>query len=806
MTFANLTEVEDSHIRNLLHGILQTGSSDAPAPDGFRRKPFEIAAKSSSTSLLNLPYDVLAIILQYLPPYELPRMRRLSKDFYHFLTADHVLSPLLRHHFPFHVRSSLRGPKDAKSHAPATTAEGESTIAEPRAASKGQIIKGAAKAFDLALRRFFNRTKGKPTSITVINGVRLDACYETETSYDHMFLVFHHVSGCVFIYDSGNRFPEHTYVTLDIRSLGVPWHGIRVHRKNVRQSVVLDKRILIVSGTKEFDNDPDRRIPQAVYTLHNYPKVELIGIWRGVQYHESLNSLCANDEWIGCRVSRHFVKLIKIDSLRSDRRQMGDGTLETGPSPNPLEITFQHPSKGFIKDVHLTKHHVFVYATVYEDNDIHGHSQVDVFRIDSVLDSNRDRPIYEIAHVRSVLLHSWQGMFMEYVGFHNPNDIPEAMRCQRWDKIYPHMLGGRYDGLPEEDENSVIITLCKTFRTNGNVPIGAVRIWAEPDTPRTGPPVLETIAPSNIIPFCVELEQSIQEDDADHMLLLPPSKDMISRAEAEGLGREYFEHSPYDPDIPICPDDVEMNSGCAPDPAPGDDASYIFHFQNGTLIPEAKRAVPSLPTPSVREAWYLEQDQTQRSSIITEEGMFHIFYDEPSSQVQSINTVQQQSHPQNLPYPTRLFPSHVQHIPLEDIFDEKIPLYDLGTDLVEEDSEDDYRDEEVDDGDGDDEDEDVEDAEDEEEDDDDQDEDEEMEDSSENEDQEEDEENRPAENAPQEPEVSEHQRLIRNRIKLQNLMANIRGGWSCYVWSAETWNGFLITAPDEAKMVILRYD
>ncbi|EPS44760.1 hypothetical protein H072_1290 [Dactylellina haptotyla CBS 200.50] len=773
------------HISSLLASLARRGGrADAPSPDTAPNKGVELAMRSS-ISLLDLPFDVLAIILEQVPPYEIPRLRRVSKAFNQFLTSGHVLSPLLRYHFPYHVRDSIHVTAPAvHEDAPADSADSDAAESAAAAAAAAaaefdnQIIAGAPLAFDSALKRFFNRAKGKPTSITVITGVRVDACYETETSYDHMFLVFHHISGRVFIYDSGNRFPNHSFVTLDVRSLGVPWYGYRIPRRNVRQSVVLDKRILIVSGTREFDNDPERRIPQAVYSLHNYPTVELIGIWRGVPYHEHLNSLCANDEWIGCRVNRHYIKLIKVSSLRhkatdddtddtddttssnssshssngSSSESSSTGKHPQGPSPHPYEITFPHPTKGYIKDVHLAKEHVFVYSVILDDEGENGHGQIDVFSINLIPSEHRDKQLYEIAHVRSVLLHSWQGMFMEYVGYPNPEEVPEAMRCQRWDKIYPFMRGNKYDGMPEEDNESVMMTLGKTFRANGNVPIGCARIYAKPEMQTMGPPVLETVPPGNIIPFCIALESSIQEEDANYTLLLPRAReDMRSRAElmegTDGMGM--FEPNPWDPDVPASPDDVEMTTGDSQDSQPGDDAAYILHFGNGTITPsEARKVEPTLPRPSIREAWYLDQDQTQRSSVITEEGLFHIFYDEPGAEEGALNLMSQAiaaggtDGNQILKEPVRLFPSHMQHVPLEDIFDPNIQLLEISLDN--------------------------------------------------------------AAAAESRGEVIENYDVKKQR--LDKLMRSIRGGWSCYVWSAETWNGFLITTVTDATMVILRYD
>ncbi|KAK6543077.1 hypothetical protein TWF694_007000 [Orbilia ellipsospora] len=763
------------HIDNLLASLAYRGGragADVPSPDTAPNKGLELATRSS-ISLLDLPFDVLAIILEQVPPYEIPRLRRVSKAFNQFLISDHVLSPLLRYHFPYHVRDSLHGLNNQRNVSIPTGADGtETEITEVESSefvgNDNQIIAGAPKAFDSALKRFFNRAKGKPTSLTVITGVRVDACYETETSYDHMFLVFHHISGKVFIYDSGNRFPNHAFVTLDVRSLGLPWYGYRIPRRNVRQSVVLDKRILIVSGTREFDNDPERRIPQAVYSLHNYPTVELIGIWRGVPYHEHLNSLCANDEWIGCRVNRHFIKLIKVSSLKNktggdseeeddDGSSSGESSggsssgskVVPGPSPHPYELTFPHPNKGYIKDVHLAKDHVFVYSVVIDEDD-NGHGQVDVFSINLIPNEHRDKQLYEIGHVRSVMLHSWQGMFMEYIGYPNPEDVPEAMRCQRWDKIYPFMRGNRHDGMPEEDGESVMMTLGKTFRANGNVPIGCVRIFAEPEVQTLGPPVLETVAPGNIIPFCVALESTIQEEDANYTLLLPQAReDTRSRAQMmeRGEGAGSFEPSTWEPDVPESPDDIEMTVGDNQDSQPRDDASYILHFGNGAVTPpEAKKVEPTLPTPSIREAWYLDQDQTQRSSVITEEGLFHIFYDEPSVEDAAIDLAAPQAASgdgtQILKDPVRLFPSHMQHIPLEDIFDPNIQLLEISLDN--------------------------------------------------------------AAAAECRGEIIES--FDEKKQRLDRLMRSIRGGWSCYVWSAETWNGFLITTSTDATMVVLRYD
>ncbi|KAK6345213.1 hypothetical protein TWF718_007140 [Orbilia javanica] len=746
----------DEYVTWLLSSL--KGNAAAPPPDiAAQLRGIEQTSRSSSRALLDLPYDVLSIVLEHVPPYEIPRLRRVSRAFNNFLTKDHVLSPLLRYHFPYHVRDSLHG---------GTLQQNGSTV--EGAASKGStvehsnVILGAPQAFDSALKRFFNRAKGKPTSITVISGVRLDACYETETSYDHMFLVFHHVTGRVFIYDSGNRFPQRPYVTLDVRGLGLPWYGYRVPRRNVRQSVVLDKRILIVSGTREFENDPERRIPQAVYSLHNYPHVEFIGIWRGVSYHEHLNSLCANDEWIGCRVNRHFIKLIKISSLRQRTVETGGSNpnpVATGhpprhaPTPHPYEITFPHPSKGYIKDVHLAKDHVFVYSVVLDDEE-NGHGQIDVFSIGLVPNEHRDKQFYEIAHIRSVVLHSWQGMFMEYIGYSSPDDVPEAMRCQRWDKIYPFMKGNRHHGLPEEDGESVMMTLGKTFRANGNIPIGCARIFAKSEkVNRPGePPIIETLAPGNIIPFCVSLEQSIQEDDAVHTLLLPPGRGEVkSRAQAmnETEGPARFLQQPWDPDIPLSPDSLCFNNASSQDPPPGDDATYLIRFGNPNFVPgNEKKAEPTLPTPSIREAWYLDQDQTQRTSVITEDGLFHIFYDEPANCEDGTATAQRPisssgaGGTQTLKDPVHLFPSHMQHIPLEEIFDPNIPFLEV---------------------------------------------------SFEN---------------PGIGDTAGRQEEDANmkRAKLEKLMKSVRGGWSCYVWSAETWNGFLITTPEDAKMVVLRYD
>ncbi|KAF3202851.1 hypothetical protein TWF679_010637 [Orbilia oligospora] len=731
------------------------GNAGAPPPDiAAQLKGIEQTSRSPSTSLLDLPYDILSIILEHVPPYEIPRLRRVSRAFNSFLTKDHVLSPLLRFHFPYHVRDSLHG---------AALQQNGVNDYEANTPNAGvghnNVIVGAPQAFDSALKRFFNRARGKPTSITVISGVRLDACYETETSYDHMFLVFHHVSGRVFIYDSGNRFPNRPYVTLDVRGLGLPWFGYRVPRRNVRQSVVLDKRILIVSGTREFENDPERRIPQAVYSLHNYPDVEFVGIWRGVSYHEHLNSLCANDEWIGCRVNRHFIKLVKISSLRQRAAQpenpagAGLPNSKLAPAPHPYELTFAHPSKGYIKDVHLAKDHVFVYSVIM-DEDENGHGQIDVFSINLIPNEHRDKQLYEIAHVRSVVLHAWQGMFMEYIGYPNPEDVPEAMRCQRWDKIYPFMKGSRHHGMPEEDGESVMMTLGKTFRANGNIPIGCARIFAQSEkVNREGEPlVVETVAPGNIIPFCVALEQGIQEDDAMHTLLLPAARGtMKSRAEImeESEGHIGFVPQPWDPDVPASPDAMHFNAGNSQDSLPGDDAAYLLHFGNtGFAFGNDKKVEPTLPTPSIREAWYLDQDQTQRTSVITEEGLFHIFYDEPAVDDKALNLVTQQSTTANgggtptLKDPIQLFPSHMQHIPLEEIFDINIPFLEVSF-----------------------------------------------------------------ENATIGDTPSQHEEDINvKKAKLDKLMRSVRGGWSCYVWSAETWNGFLITTPDDAKMVVLRYD
>ncbi|KAK6528003.1 hypothetical protein TWF281_009262 [Arthrobotrys megalospora] len=748
----------EAHV-NWLLSSLGGGNTGAPPPDtAAQLKGIEQSSRSPSRSLLDLPYDVLSIILEHVPPYEIPRLRRVSRAFNSFLTKDHVLSPLLRFHFPYHVRDSLHG--GALQHN--GTSEGEAGSSNT-SAGNNHIIVGAPQAFDAALKRFFNRAKGKPTSITVISGVRLDACYETETSYDHMFLVFHHISGRVFIYDSGNRFPQHPYVTLDVRGLGLPWFGYRVPRRNVRQSVVLDKRILIVSGTREFEGDPERRIPQAVYSLHNYPEVEFIGIWRGVSYQEHLNSLCANDEWIGCRVNRHFIKLVKISSLRqrtveiegSDRPPAAPPT-RTAATLHPYELTFPHPSKGYIKDVHLAKDHVFVYSVIM-DEDENGHGQIDVFSINLIPNEHRDKQLYEIAHVRSVYLYAWQGMFMDYIGYPNPDDVPEAMRCQRWDKIYPFMKGNRHHGMPEEDGESVMMTLGKTFRANGNIPIGCARIFAKAErVNREGePPTIETVAPGNIIPFCVALEQGIQEDDAVHTLLLPNARGAVkSRAEImeETEGHAGFVPQPWDPDVPSSPDAVQLNTGNSQDSLPGDDAAYLLHFGNGNFaFGNDKKAEPTLPSPSIREAWYLDQDQTQRTSVITEEGLFHIFYDEPGGEDGAMNLVVHPDAPpagggesgaQNLKEPVRLFPSHMQHIPLEEIFDVKIPFLEVSFD-----------------------------------------------------------------NATIGDTASRHEENMEvKKAKLEKLMRSVRGGWSCYVWSAETWNGFLITTPEDAKMVVLRYD
>ncbi|KAK6359757.1 hypothetical protein TWF696_000896 [Orbilia brochopaga] len=788
---ADVDEETLDHIDELLAKVQKCHIS-LPLPDAAPNRAVELAMRNSSMSLLDLPYDVLAIILEQIPPYEIPRLRKVSKAFNEFLTSEHVLTPLLRHHFPYHVRDSLRGSLKSSSNASGnvdtntdfTSKDADTTTDEKmdmdtdlepgsKAANTATEVLDGAPAFDAALKRFFNRARGKPTSITVIGGVRLDACYETETSYDHMFLVFHHTSGRVFIYDSGNRFPQTPYVTLDIRSLGVPWYGYRLSRRNVRQSVVLDKRILIVSGTHEFDGDPERRIPQAVYSLQSYPDVQFIGIWRGVTYQEHLSSLCANDEWIGCRVSRHLVKLIKISSLRG-KRVDENGALPPDPAPHPYEITFPHPNRGYIKDVHLSKHHVFVYSVVVHPDDS-CHNQVDVFSINLIPNELREHQLYEIAHVRSVLLHAWQDMFMPYIGYTNPNEVPEALRCQRWDKIYPFMRGSRHDGMPEEDETSVMMTLGKTFRANGNVPIGCVRIHALPASGVVGselPPPQETVVPENIIPFCVALEQSIQEDDASHTLLLPQSREMKSRAQVEGeAGGGGFAPNPYDPDTAGPLDDGKVTTGSAADSPPADDAAYLVHFGNGVL--EAKKE-PALPPPTIREAWYLDQDQTQRSSVITEEGLFHIFYDEPA-ETTAVNLVvpvmdvdgdinmdlpssdgdgdggegARSSSPTSLhssgkeaakmKEPVRLFPSHMQHIPLEDIFDESIPFQEIVLDGGDELG-------------------------------------------------------------------GEAPPVEAKRQKLDKLMRSVRGGWSCYVWSAETWNGFLVTTPEEAKMVILRYD
>ncbi|EWC46542.1 hypothetical protein DRE_04265 [Drechslerella stenobrocha 248] len=778
------------HIDRLLSTIGQRGHLATHTPDVAPTRAVELALRSSSVSLLDLPYDILAIILEHIPPYEIPRLRRVSKVFNDLLTSRHVLTPLLRHHFPYHVRDSLRGSasNDNATRDPGGDDDDDDDdddekeeergkeeaataleAAEADGASAGPSTE-APQAFDSALRRFFNRAKGKPTSITVIGGVRLDACYETETSYDHMFLVFHHTSGRVFIYDSGNRFPECPFVTLDIRRLGVPWYGYRMSRRNVRQSVVLDKRILIVSGTCEFEGDPERRIPQAVYSLHNYPQIEFIGIWRGVAYQEHLNSLCANDEWIGCRVNKHSIKLIKISSLRGKRIEE-NGTLPPGPAPQPYEITFPHPSRGYIKDVHLAKHHVFVYSVVVDTaNNCHGY--VDVFGINLIPSELRERQLYEIAHVRRVLLDSWQSMFLNYIGYPTSAAVPETLRCQRWDKIYPFMRGNRRDGMPEEDEWSVMMTLGKTFRANGNVPIGCARINALPP-PGVGsngvlPPVTETVMPENIIPFCIALEQGIQEDDANHALLLPRAREKRSRAEMEGDGgANSFAPSLYNPDAAVAPDDGRTIAGGSADAPPTDDGAYLAHFGNGVQM-EAKKE-PALPSPTIREAWYLDQDQTQRSSIITEEGLFHIFYDEPGPEMGAVDLVMtdaaddvpsalasgsstnvvEQSAAQKAREVVKLFPSHMQHIPLEDVFDDSIPFQEISLDGglslgavgVDE---------------------------------------------------------RARQGMSVAPEAK--------RQKLDKLMRSVRGGWSCYVWSAETWNGFLVTTPEDAKMVILRYD
>ncbi|KAK6360632.1 hypothetical protein TWF730_006768 [Orbilia blumenaviensis] len=747
-------EYQEHHVSWLLSSL--AGNTSAPPPDtAAQRKGIEQTSRAPSITLLDLPYDILSIIFEHVPPYEIPRLRRVSRAFNIFLTKDHVLSPLLRFHFPYHVRDSLHGGAAPQNNG---TAESEAVPANTTT-TNNSIIAGAPQAFDSALKRFFNRARGKPTSITVISGVRLDACYETETSYDHMFLVFHHISGRVFIYDSGNRFPQHPYVTLDVRGLGVPWFGYRMNRRNVRQSVVLDKRILIVSGTREFEGDPERRIPQAVYSLHKYPEVEFLGIWRGVSYHEHLNSLCANDEWIGCRVNRHYIKLIKISSLRQRPVETeGSATTPTqlsriAPAPHPYELTFHHPSKGFIKDVHLAKDHVFVYSVIM-DEDENGHGQIDVFSINLIPNEHRDTQLYEIAHVRSVVLHAWQGMFMEYIGYKHPEDVPEAMRCQRWDKIYPFMKGNRHHGMPEEDGESVMMTLGKTFRANGNIPIGCARIFAKAEkVNRQGePPIVETVAPENIIPFCVELEQSIQEDDASHTLLLPRSKRKEkSRAEIleENEGQTGFVLQPWDPDVPSCPDAVQLNAGNSQDSLPGDDAAYLLHFGNGNFAFGSEKAEPTLPSPSIREAWYLDQDQTQRTSVVTEEGLFHIFYDEAAAESPSkdlslpaLTADGNGDGNQALKKPINLIPSHMQHIPLEEIFDSKIPLLEVSFES---------------------------------------------------------------------PTIGDTaSRLEENvnakKTKLDKLMRSVRGGWSCYVWSAETWNGFLITTSEDAKMVVLRYD
>lgn len=745
-----MEEEENQRVTWLLSSL--KGNAGAPPPDiAAQLKGIEQTSRSPSTSLLDLPYDILSIILEHVPPYEIPRLRRVSRAFNSFLTKDHVLSPLLRFHFPYHVRDSLHGGALQQN-----GITGNEAIASNAVVQHNNVIAGAPQAFDSALKRFFNRARGKPTSITVISGVRLDACYETETSYDHMFLVFHHISGRVFIYDSGNRFPQHPYVTLDVRGLGTPWFGYRVPRRNVRQSVVLDKRVLIVSGTKEFEGDPERRIPQAVYSLHNYPEVEFVGIWRGVSYHEHLNSLCANDEWIGCRVNRHFIKLVKISSLRQ-RTDTNPATAtpptRPTPAPHPYEITFPHPSKGYIKDVHLAKDHVFVYSVIM-DEDENGHGQIDVFSINLIPNEHRDKQLYEIAHVRSVVLHAWQGMFMEYIGYPNPEDVPEAMRCQRWDKIYPFMKGNRHHGMPEEDGESVMMTLGKTFRANGNIPIGCARIFAKAEkVNREGePPIVETVGPGNIIPFCVALEQGIQEDDAVHTLLLPTARGAVkSRAEImeESEGHAGFVPQPWDPDVPASPDAMHFNTGTSQDPLPGDDAAYLLHFGNPSFaFGNDKKVEPTLPTPSIREAWYLDQDQTQRTSVITEEGLFHIFYDEPASEDGAVNLVTQQTisagggGTQTLKDPIRLFPSHMQHIPLEEIFDPNIPFLEVSFD-----------------------------------------------------------------NPTIGDTTGRHEEDMKiKKAKLEKLMRSVRGGWSCYVWSAETWNGFLITTPEDAKMVVLRYD
>ncbi|KAF3914877.1 hypothetical protein ABW20_dc0106155 [Dactylellina cionopaga] len=741
----------DPHISSLLSSLARRGNADAPSPDIATGKGASSATRSQSITLLDLPYDVLSLILEQVPPYEIPRLRRVSRAFSQFLTSDHVLSALLRYHFPYHVRDSLRGNNSIQKASDAATTTETEVEATENAEGASEIIVGAPQAFDSALKRFFNRAKGKPTSITVITGVRLDACYETETSYDHMFLVFHHTCGKVFIYDSGNRFPQTPFVTLDIRSLGVPWHGYSIARRNVRQSVVLDKRILIVSGTREYDHEPERRIPQAVYSLHNYPKVDFIGIWRGVPYHEQLNSLCANDEWIGCRVNKYYIKLIKVSSLK--HRAVGEtAQRRPTPAPQPYEITFPHPSKGYIRDVHLAKKHVFVYSVV-TDEDENRHGQVDVFSINLIPNEHREKQLYEIAHVRSVLLHSWQGMFRDYINQPNLEDLPMSMRCQRWDKIYPFMRGNRHDGMPEEDGESVMMTLGKTFRANGNVPIGCARVFAEPEVRTQGPPVLETVMPGNIIPFCVALEPTIQEEDANHTLLLPDSQNnRRSRAEmmesGEGVGG--FEPNPWDPDVPASPDDVQMSSGDSQDSQPGDDAAYILHFGNGAVTPpETRKVEPTLPSPNIREAWYLDQDQTQRSSVITEEGLFHIFYDEPGPEEGALSLVTPAVNSgggdgRNLKEPVQLFPSHMQHIALEEIFDPNINLLEISL------------------------------------------------------------ENSSTAGPGTGAEVVESFEI--KKQKLDKLMRSIRGGWSCYVWSAETWNGFLITTSDDAKMVVLRYD
>ncbi|KAK6495651.1 hypothetical protein TWF481_002699 [Arthrobotrys musiformis] len=738
-----MEEDDFQHVAWLLSSL--RGKSGAPPPDTAPQlKGIEQTSRSSSTSLLDLPYDILYIILEHVPPYEIPRLRRVSKAFNSFLTKPHVLSPLLRYHFPYHVRDSLHGGALQLIGAAGSEASTSNTVV-----SDNDVIAGAPQAFDAALKRFFNRARGKPTSITVISGVRLDACYETGTSYDHMFLVFHHISGRVFIYDSGNRFPHKPYVTLDVRGLGLPWYGYRVPRRNVRQSVVLDKRILIVSGTREFEGDAECMIPQAIYSLHNYPEVEFVGIWRGVSYHEHLNSLCANDEWIGCRVNRQFIKLVKISSLR---QRVGEpaGPTKTAPAPHPYELTFPHPSKGYIEDVHLAKDHVFVYSVIM-DEDENGHGQIDVFSINLIPNEHRDKQLYEIAHVRSVVLHAWQGMFMEYIGYPNSDDVPEAMRCQRWDRIYPFMKGNRHHGMPEEDGESVMMTLGKTFRANGNIPIGCARIFAKAEKlNREGePPIVETVAPGNIIPFCVALEQGIQEDDAVHTLLLPTTRGTVkSRAETmeETEGHVGFVFQPWYPDVPASPDAMHFNTGNSQDPLPGDDAAYLLNFGNANYgFGNDKKVEPALPTPSIGEAWYLDQDQTQRTSVITEEGLFHIFYDEPASDNKPSDLAPQHANgagSQTLKEPIQLFPSHMQHIPLEEIFDPKIPFLEVSFEnpIV---------------GDT--------------------------------------------------PGVYEEDMNLK-RAKLEKLMRSVRGGWSCYVWSAETWDGFLITTPEDAKMVVLRYD